>query len=75
MALNEQFMVATLSPPSRSSKSGHHGAKDAPAEQSNRVLRVLMLRLNSSKTFGENMIFMLNRAGKSLKKINSPLCR
>lgn len=29
----------------------------------NRVLMVLMRRLGSSKTFGENIIFMLNRAG------------
>jgi len=33
-----------------------------PSENQNRVLRVLMRRLGSSKTFGENMIFMLNRA-------------
>ncbi len=32
--------------------------------EKNRVLRVLMRRLGSSKTFGENMIFMLNRARK-----------
>lgn len=31
----------------------------------NRVLIVLMRRLGSSKTFGENVIFMLNRAGQS----------
>jgi hypothetical protein len=29
----------------------------------NRVLMVLMRRLGNSKTFGENIIFMLNRAG------------
>lgn len=33
-------------------------------EGENRVLRILMSRLSSSMTFGENMIFMLNRAGK-----------
>jgi hypothetical protein len=37
----------------------------APSEPKNRVLRVLMRRLGSAKTFGENMIFMLNRAGES----------
>lgn len=31
----------------------------------NRILMVLMRRLGSSKTFGENIIFMLNRAGSS----------
>ena len=34
------------------------------AKQNNRVLTVLMRRLGSSKTFGENVIFMLNRAGE-----------
>ncbi|KAL5514679.1 hypothetical protein ACEPAG_1995 [Sanghuangporus baumii] len=58
VALNEQFMVATLPASGKESKHIH-------PEENNRVLRVLMLRLNSSKTFGENMIFMLNRAGRS----------
>lgn len=57
IALNEQFMVAGLD------DEGHSSKKDAP-EHKNRVIRVLMRRLGSSKTFGENMIFMLNRAGK-----------
>lgn len=35
------------------------------AKKLNRVLIVLMRRLGSSKTFGENVIFMLNRAGES----------
>ncbi|WVW78829.1 hypothetical protein I302_100791 [Kwoniella bestiolae CBS 10118] len=35
------------------------------AKKNNRVLVVLMRRLGSSKTFGENMIFMLNRAENS----------
>lgn len=35
------------------------------SESKNRVLRVLMRRLGSSKTFGENMIFMLNRAERT----------
>lgn len=47
-------MVASVSPEGDS----------LPTEESkNRVLRVFMRRLGSSKTFGENMIFMLNRAG------------
>ncbi|KAJ2919761.1 hypothetical protein MD484_g678, partial [Candolleomyces efflorescens] len=52
VGLNEQFMVAGLGVDS-TAKSG---------EPSNRVVRVLMRRLGMSKTFGENMIFMLNRA-------------
>jgi hypothetical protein len=51
----------------------HHHKKDSKgnvitdaseAKRANRVLAVLMRRLGGSKTFGENMIFMLNRAGK-----------
>jgi hypothetical protein len=34
-------------------------------KKKNRVLMVLMRRLGNSKTFGENVIFMLNRAGES----------
>lgn len=33
-------------------------------EPKNRVIRVMMRRLGSCKTFGENMIFMLNRASE-----------
>ena len=42
--------------------SSHGHGTDS--EGSNRIISVLTRRLNSSKTFGENMIFMLNRAGK-----------
>lgn len=54
VGLNEQFMVAGL---------GDANTKQ-PEEPSNRVVRVLMRRLGMSKTFGENMIFMLNRASE-----------
>ncbi|KAH8833744.1 hypothetical protein DL96DRAFT_1578218 [Flagelloscypha sp. PMI_526] len=60
VALNEQFMVATLD----GSKSPQSHS-DSISDSKNRVLRVLMQRLGSSKTFGENMIFMLNRAGRT----------
>ena len=33
----------------------------------NRVLHVLIRRHGTSQTFGENLIFMLNRAGESLE--------
>ena len=56
VSLNEQFMVATLP------DSPANGKASGISESKNRVLRVLMRRLGSSKTFGENMIFMLNRA-------------
>jgi hypothetical protein len=42
----------------------HEHAEDA--KKLNRVLVVLMRRLGSSKTFGENVIFMLNRAGEAI---------
>ncbi|KAJ7465188.1 hypothetical protein FB451DRAFT_1488733 [Mycena latifolia] len=60
VALNEQFMVASLS-----NESDNLTPPPAPPEPKNRVLRVLMRRLGSSKTFGENMIFMLNRAQRT----------
>lgn len=43
------------------------------AKGQNRVLVVLMRRLGASKTFGENMIFMLNRAGASSASVPSTL--
>ncbi|KAG6333473.1 hypothetical protein ID866_5622 [Astraeus odoratus] len=54
VALNEQFMVAGLD----------KKPTKAP-ETRNRVVDVLTSRLGSSNTFGENMIFMLNRASSS----------
>ncbi|KAL0575396.1 pre-rRNA processing [Marasmius crinis-equi] len=58
VALNEQFMVVSVN----NGAPMDNGKAEPHAAASNRVLRVLMRRLNSSKTFGENMIFMLNRA-------------
>ena len=58
VALNEQFMVVSAN----NEVTLENGKPENHAAASNRVLRVLMRRLNSSKTFGENMIFMLNRA-------------
>lgn len=55
VALNEQFMVASLG-------NNTVSASQSTPEGNNRVLHVLMRRLWASKTFGENMIFMLNRA-------------
>ena len=40
----------------------HDHSEDSKMQ--NRVLMVLMRRLGSSKTFGENVIFMLNRSGQ-----------
>lgn len=43
------------------------GKQHQKTETDNRVLQVLMARRGSSMTFGENMIFMLNRAGKKVQ--------
>lgn len=55
LALNEQYMVAGTKH-KKSTESGE------PLDSCNRVLAVLKSRFGSSKTFVENMIFMLNRA-------------
>ncbi|KAF7972718.1 hypothetical protein HWV62_17174 [Athelia sp. TMB] len=62
VALNEQFMVASLG---NNTVSSDHSTP----EGNNRVLHVLMRRLGASKTFGENMIFMLNRANRTAEDL------
>lgn len=42
----------------------HAHDQSEDVKKANRVLMVLMRRLGNSKTFGENIIFMLNRAGE-----------
>lgn len=62
VAINEQYMVSTLG------ASGTVNSNSAPltgTRPENLVLSVLKARLNDSKTFGENLIFMLNRASSS----------
>ena len=54
LALNEQFMVAAL--PGQDKHAG------SSSKSRNRVLQVLIGRGGHSKTFAENVIFMLNRA-------------
>ncbi|CAE7178526.1 unnamed protein product [Rhizoctonia solani] len=74
VALNEQFMVASLvphrskaasesgkSPQSQTFQQAHQRAASVDRPP-NRVLEILMRRLYSSQTFGANIIFMLNRA-------------
>ncbi len=86
IALNEQFMVAFLPPPT---PHRHHGAKrqgtlappilptivgkdrkekgkEETGEGTNLVLEVLKNCEGDSKTFGENIIFILNRASESM---------
>ena len=53
-------MVALL--PANVSTKDKDGA-DGKSQHENRVISVLMRRLGTSRTFGENLIFMLNRAG------------
>ncbi|KAJ3753093.1 hypothetical protein EV360DRAFT_54036 [Lentinula raphanica] len=63
VALNEQFMVASIG--NEGNNSNRHHTPTSTSEADNRVLRVLMRRLGSTQTFGENMIFMLNRAQRT----------
>lgn len=69
VAMNEQYMVSTLAssaPASASNAAGQiNSAPPTSARPVNLVLSVLQQRLNASKTFGENLIFMLNRASSS----------
>ncbi len=56
-------MVASLEPRSPRADGKEHLASKKP-EEANRVFRILVARMRSSMTFGENLIFMLNRAGR-----------
>ncbi|KIM25009.1 hypothetical protein M408DRAFT_75011, partial [Serendipita vermifera MAFF 305830] len=60
VALSEQFMVST--PPNQSADQKAARQKKERKHGSNRIIEVLMRRMHYSKTFGENLIFMLNRA-------------
>lgn len=53
-------MVAILP----SNKADIKDKEDEGPNMGNRVIEVLVRRLGSSKTFGENIIFILNRAGR-----------
>ncbi|KAJ3861536.1 hypothetical protein EV359DRAFT_46971 [Lentinula novae-zelandiae] len=65
VALNEQFMVASLGDEAGTNGNGANRHHQSSPENKNRVMRVLMRRLGSSQAFGENMIFMLNRAQRT----------
>jgi len=54
-------MVAELT-----TKPQNHDQLSNAAHSDNRVLHVLIRRHGTSQTFGENLIFMLNRAGRRL---------
>lgn len=69
IALNEQFMIASLQlhPKNLENVSRHHRRKSHQRSDldSNIIIRTMKHRLNESKTFGENLIFILNRASHS----------
>ncbi|SOV10031.1 related to LDB17 - protein involved in the regulation of endocytosis [Ustilago sp. UG-2017a] len=73
VAVNEQYMVSTLTLTSTASASSSAANVSGQVDSTtpthtrpvNLVLSVLQQRLNASKTFGENVIFMLNRASSS----------
>lgn len=58
ISLNEQFMVAELAAKPQSDITNVTNSQ-------NRVLHVLTRRHGTSQTFGENLIFMLNRASRT----------
>lgn len=73
IALNEQYMVSILPPP-----SPHHNHRGLPPPilptmvghakqemEGNLVLEVLKRTAGENKTFGENIIFILNRSSMS----------
>jgi hypothetical protein len=64
VALNEEFMVAGLGEEGSQTNPEKKKAEEAP-EPKNRIIRVMLRRLGTCRTFGENMVFMLNRASKS----------
>jgi len=63
VALSEQFMVATV--PNQTVEENAGRRKKDRKHGSNRIIEVLMRRMHSSNTFGENLIFMLNRASNT----------
>ncbi|VDB87133.1 unnamed protein product [Peniophora sp. CBMAI 1063] len=64
VALNEQFMLAALRGQGAESEKARSEAMPK-GDGENRVFNVLKRRLHISQTFAENLIFMLNRAGRS----------
>jgi hypothetical protein len=56
-------MVATV--PNQSAEQNSVRRKKDRKHGSNRIIEVLMRRIHSSNTFGENLIFMLNRASNT----------
>jgi hypothetical protein len=70
IALNEQFMVGSLSQTpalqGAGAPHGKHKRQGSGSGESNLVMRILRSKQGATKTFGENVIFILNRAGELL---------
>ncbi|PWN40806.1 hypothetical protein IE81DRAFT_325190 [Ceraceosorus guamensis] len=64
VALNEQFMVSALALAPAATQD-EKASQDTPQRSGNLIISILKERFNHSKTFGENLIFMLNRASSS----------
>ena len=56
-------MVAGLGEEESKANPENKKAEDVP-EPNNRIIQVMMRCLGSCRTFGENMVFMLNRASE-----------
>ncbi len=65
IALNEQFMVAGLDDVANGRDKHHKKSSSSGGDRDNLVLKILKDKLGESKTFGENLIFILNRLSKS----------
>lgn len=61
IALNEQFMVVGLDSASNGSKTQERASASSSGGSDNLVLKILKSKYGESKTFGENLIFILNR--------------
>jgi hypothetical protein len=59
IALNEQFMVLSLGP----ADAAKSATRKEGSPEANVVLQTIREYLGAHKTFGENLIFILNRCG------------
>ena len=64
-------MVAGLDEGASSNGQHHHNKKNpVPADIANLVLKILKDKLGDSKTFGENLIFILNRLSEPVPSLH-----
>ena len=69
IALNEQYMVASLGGTGSPALSAPTHKRSASQADSNVVIRTLRQHPGAMKTFGENLIFQLNRLDGSAENL------